>query len=153
VPFVTFVLFFVEIDLSKLDARTRAAVDGQFTDKFHRDLATAIQRQTRTATARRDQMRWREDMVPEYEIDPFVDSLWRQFYGHNYTENPDLMKFLAARNPEIKLKARSGKVQVGYAGMSKIKSKSKSKNLAPDRALNLARRPVRFERGTLELAK
>ena len=133
----------MEIDLSRLDARTRAAVDGRYQDRFHRDLSTAIQRQTTTAKARENGLHWRDDFVPRYEIDPFIDSFWRQYYGHNYTENRDLMKFLAARNPEVVTRVRSGKTQVGYAG-------SRSALEAP-RWKPKSR--IRFAPGTMEFAR
>lgn len=132
----------MEIDLSRLDGRLRQTLDGTFRDKFHRELAGAVTRQTRTAKARENGLRWRDDLMPQYEIDPFVDSLWRQYYGHNYTENPDLMKFLMARNPEIKIRARSGKIQVGYNGRKAEILKTESRN----------KRGCRFDRGTLKLA-
>lgn len=86
-------------------------------------ILKAIERQTRTAQARRDAVRWDDDMVPQHEIDPVIDAHWRRFYGHNYTENADLMRFLVRRNPEIFVKARSGKIQVGYSGKEEGKRK------------------------------
>ncbi len=49
-----------------------------------------------------------------FEIDAMVDSIWRQCYGHNYTEDQDLLKFLTRRNPEIEVRARGSRIQVGY---------------------------------------
>ena len=152
----------MEIDLSRLDARTRAAVDGQFTDRFHRDLAKAITRQTRTAKARHETVRFRDDFVPQHEIDPFIDSLWRQFYGHDYTENKDLMRFLVNRNPEIFVKARSGKIQTGYTGRNSFTQGGGASNrthnpvragATPAPATKRNKQGCRFDRGTLALAK
>lgn len=106
----------MEVDLSQLDAATRQRVDEIFRKDFDLRVLKAVERQTRTATERRDRVRWHSELKPQFEIDPFVDSIWRQFYGHNYTENPDLMRFLQRRNPEIALAARSNKIMVGYTG-------------------------------------
>lgn len=106
----------MEIDLSNLDQGTRLKMDEIFRSDFDLRVLKAVERQTRTAKARENGPRWQPDMKPEYEIDPVIDSLWRQYYGHNYTENADLMKFLMARNPEIKLRTRSGRIQTGYTG-------------------------------------
>jgi len=132
----------MEIDLSRLPAAVRQKMDDIFRGDHDLRVLQAIQRQTQTANARRDTVRWHELLRPQYEIDPMVDLLWRQFYGHNYTENPDLMRFLAKRNPEIAVHARSPKTQVGYC----------APRPAP-RAPRPARGGVRFDRNTLVLAK
>lgn len=125
----------MEWDLSRLDQRTREAVGGHFNDQFHKDLAHAIERQTQIAAQRRDTVQWSNDFVPKEEIDPVVDTLWRKFYGHSYTEDEDLMKFLRRRNPEIEMRPKSNKIQVGYT------------------AAQAARKGCRFMAGTMQFAK
>lgn len=124
----------MEVDLSNLPLGVRQKMDEIFRTDWDLQVVKAAQRQTATAKARENGLRWRDDMKPVYEIDPVFDSFWRQCYGHNYTENPDLMRFLMNRNPEIKIRTRSGKVQVGYT------------------APRSRRCQVRFDRGTLEVA-
>lgn len=132
----------MEIDLSRLPAATRQKMDEIFRSDFDLKVLKAVERQTRTAKAREHGARWRDDLMPQFEIDPFVDSIWRQYYGHNYTEDAQLMKFLKARNPEIFITARSGKIQTGYTGENR-KQKAESRN----------RHGCRFDRNTLTLAK
>jgi len=104
----------------------------------------AIERQTETARQRRDNVAWDDDMMPTYEIDPVIDAHWRRYYGHNYTENKDLMRFLAARNPEIVLRARSRKIQVGYSAKA-------ARGMAHPTS-NKPNRRVSFGRGTMNFA-
>lgn len=138
----------MKFDLSHLPQNILRKIDEIFRTDYDLKVLKAIERQTRTAKARENGLRWRDDFVPKFEIDPVVDTHWSHFYGHNYQENPDLMRFLAARNPEIKIKARSGKIQVGYTG-----------NVPPTSCRRNQSRPAgkmpaaRFDRGTLELAK
>jgi len=132
----------MEIDLSNLPAALRQKMDDIFRRDFDLKVLKAIERQQRIAQQRRDKAHWHGELKPEFEIDPFVDSIWRQFYGHNYTENPDLMKFLAKRNEEIALRARSRKIQVGFTGTRS----------APC-AVRKVKRGVRFDRGTWEAAR
>ena len=48
-------------------------------------------------------------------IDPVFDGYWRQCYGHNYTHDEDLVRFLVKRNPEIGVRSRGTKaIMVGY---------------------------------------
>lgn len=148
----------MEVDLSRLPAGVRRKMDEIFRTDFDLKVLKAIERQTRTAKARENGLRWRDDFVPQFEIDPMVDSIWRQFYGHNYTENPDLMRFLQARNPEIKIRARSGKIQVGYTRAAVAEGKrgkgEKGKcSSAPFPLCSSAKRRFRFGPGTLQLAK
>ena len=106
----------MEIDLSRLPARVQQQMDEIFRKDFDLKVLKAVQRQQQAAAAARDKMQWREDMRPQHAIDPFIDSIWRTCYGHNYTENPDLMRFLAKRNEEIALRPKSNKIMVGYTG-------------------------------------
>lgn len=133
----------MEVDLSRLPAGVRQRMDDIFRGDHDLKVLKAVQRQTQTAAKRRDAVRWHDAMAPQYEIDPYVDSLWRQFYGYNYTENKDLMRFLAARNPEIVVRARSNKIQVGYAASEKQKAESRKQK---------SRSGVRFMPGTIQLA-
>jgi len=41
-----------------------------------------------------------------FMIDPVFDAYWRECYGKHYTHDPDLMAFLAKRNPEIVVRSR-----------------------------------------------
>jgi hypothetical protein len=131
----------MEIDLSRLDARTRAAVDGKFQDKFHRDLAAAITRQTGAARAARQRPhRWADDLGPQTLIvDPFIDAVWSEVYGPNWREHPDVIRFLKNRNPEITGQSRSAKVQVGYTPGAR-------------RAPRPAKRGCRFDWNTIQFA-
>lgn len=97
-------------------------MDEIFRTDFDLKALKAIEEQTRTAQANRNGVAWKDDFGPkQYAINPFFDWMWREVYGHNYTENEDLMKFLArdGRNPEIRVQARSAKTMVGYTGQSR----------------------------------
>jgi hypothetical protein len=133
----------MEIDLSNLPPAVRQKMDHIFRHDFDLKVLKAIERQTATAKARENGLPWRDDMRPQFEIDPMVDSIWRQFYGHNYTENVDLMKFLVARNPEIVVKSRSGKTMVGYSAANRQSAIGNRQS----------KRAVRFAPNTLQLAK
>lgn len=134
----------MEVDLSQLPFEVCRKMDEIFRGDADLRILQGIQRQTATARARRDNVRWDDDMVPQFEIDPVIDAHWRRYYGHNYTENRDLMRFLANRNPEIVMRARSGKVQVGYAGKAES-GKRKAERPKP-------RSAVRFAPGTMRFA-
>ena len=122
----------MEIDLSRLDSRSQQVLDEGFRDDFHRNLKKALVAQTRTAARNANGTPWKGDFGPKLtEIDPLIDALWTAQYGHNYRENPDLMRWLTSRNAEIKGNARPGKVQVGYTGKTGCK----------------------FDRGMLEVAR
>lgn len=106
----------MEIDLSNLDRATATKVDGIFRRDFDLKVFKAIRRQT--AIAARNELNRplaKEGFGPRtIETDAMVDSIWRQFYGHNYSENKDLMKFLARRNPEIRVRSLGSRIQSGY---------------------------------------
>lgn len=133
----------MEVDLSQLPHEVRRKMDDIFRNDFDLKLLKAVEAQKRTAQLRRDNVRWNTDMKPELEINPVIDSFWRRVYGHNYTENPDLMKFLARRNEEIRVNARSPKIQVGYQGQTPNTKHPTRKG----------RTGCVFGRGTLELAR
>jgi hypothetical protein len=124
----------MELDLSRLPLPVRRAMDDIFRKDFDLRILKAVQEQTRTAAARRDRVRWSDDFVPQHEVNPMIDALWCHVYGRNYSQNPDLMKFLRRRNPEIALRPRSPKIQVGYYRQQ-------------------PRRRVRFAPGTMTFAK
>jgi len=106
----------MEVDLSNLDLNTRRKVDEIFRRDFDLKVFKAIKRQTAIA-ARNELSRPRSrDGVGSrtHEVDAFIDSLWRQLYGHDYSANEDLVKFLTRRNPEIRVRSTGGKIQAGY---------------------------------------
>ena len=105
----------MEVDLSQLDAATRTRVDEIFRTDFDLKALKAIEEQKRTAKRLENGVMWKDDFGPQlHAINPFFDWMWRVVYGHNYTEDPDVMKFLSRRNEEINVRARSGKTMVGY---------------------------------------
>jgi hypothetical protein len=109
----------MEIDLSRLDFATAKKVDDIFRGDHELQVMKAIERQTKLAARNHRGERAVNGIGPrQYEMDAMIDTLWRQFYGNNYSEDPDLMKFLAKRNPEITVKAGGTKIQVGYAAGS-----------------------------------
>lgn len=106
----------MEWDLSQLPHETRTAIDDIFRHDFDLKMFQAMRRQT--AIAARNYLnrpRAIDDLGPKtMEVDSFIDAIWRRFYGTNYSENDDLLKFLAKRNPEIVVKATGTRFQVGY---------------------------------------
>lgn len=104
------------IDLSRLDRKTQETVDRIFRNDHDLSMMKAIKRQTAIAARNhQNRPRAREGFGARVlEIDAVIDSHWRALYGANYTDNKDLMKWLAQRNPEIKVHARGAKIQVGY---------------------------------------
>jgi len=105
----------MEIDLSRLDFATARKVDEIFRGDHELRVLRAIKRQTRLAAMNYDGERSRNGFgARRFEIDAVIDAVWRQYYGHDYTSNQDLMRFLAKRNPEIKVKSRGTKIMVGY---------------------------------------
>lgn len=132
----------MEIDLEQIAPAVRQRMDELFRKDYDLSVLKAIARQTATAKARQNGVGWRSDLGPQTsEIDTFIDSIWSQEYGHNYRENADLMRFLKRRNPEIDIKARPGKTQVGYEG----------KAPQPKRPVRVARTGCKFGPGTLAL--
>jgi hypothetical protein len=107
----------MEVDFSRLDAKTRGAVDSIFRRDFDLKVLKAIKRQTMVAARNHLHRPRARDGFGErtIEIDAYIDALWRNVYGRSYTEDQDLLKFLMKRNPEIKVQSLGTKVQVGYA--------------------------------------
>jgi hypothetical protein len=106
----------VEVDLSNLDAGTRGKVDEIFRRDFDLKVLKAIRRQTMVAARNYlNRPRARDGFGPKtMEIDAFIDAIWRNTYGHNYSDDGDLLKFLMRRNPEIRVPNRGTRIQVGY---------------------------------------
>jgi hypothetical protein len=112
----------MEIDLSRLDFATARKVDEIFRGDHDLRVLRAIKRQTRLAAMNQCGEKSRNGFGRRrFEIDAVIDAVWRQFYGHNYTENQDLMKFLAKRNPEILVRSGGTKIMVGYRAGSQSK--------------------------------
>lgn len=113
----------MEVDLSNLDMPTRNKVDEIFRRDFDLKVLKAIRRQT--AVAARNYLRRprARDGFGEktFEIDAFIDAIWRNHYGPTYSEDLDLLKFLSRRNPEIAVRARGTRIQVGYAASATSK--------------------------------
>jgi hypothetical protein len=107
----------MEIDLSNLDAATRNKMDDIFRRDFDLQVMKAIERQTAAAAHHYLHRPRAQDGFGEKTmvVDPFIDALWRRCYGHNYTQDTDLLKFLKKRNPEIAVRSQGTRIQVGYA--------------------------------------
>lgn len=109
----------MEIDLSRLDGRTRKRVDEIFKGDHELKVLQAIRRQTRLAARNCQGERSVAGRgARTLEVDAVIDALWRQVYGHDYSEDQDLMKFLRKRNPEIVVRAGGTRIQVGYSAGS-----------------------------------
>lgn len=106
----------MEVDLSQLSAKTRDTVDRILRTDYELKVLHAIRRQVKVAAQNHLHRPAAQDGFGErvFAIDAQIDALWRSFYGCSYTEDKDLMKFLARRNPEITVKSRGTKIQVGY---------------------------------------
>lgn len=106
----------MEIDLSNLDQATAKRVDEIFRGDHELKVMKAIRRQTQLAARNHQGEASRSGFGSrKFEVDAVIDAVWRQFYGHDYSENQDLMTFLAKRNPEIVVKTRGTKIQAGYS--------------------------------------
>lgn len=139
----------MEIDLSRLPAATRQKMDEIFRQDWDLKVLQAIAAQQRTARVHQNGVPWSDDFGPQRNsINPVIDSLWRQVYGHNYTEDLDKLRFLEKRNEEIKVRAHSGKIQVGYEAKHQTpKPKHQTLRFRPSKT------GCRFGRGTLSLTK
>jgi hypothetical protein len=107
----------MEVDFSRLDPKTRGTVDEIFRRDFDLKVYKAIRRQQRVAARNYLHRPRARDGFGErtIEVDAYIDALWRNVYGHSYSEDLDLVRFLVKRNPEIKVQSLGTKVQVGYA--------------------------------------
>ena len=119
----------MEIDLSRLDFATRTRVDEIFRKDFDLKVLKAIDRQTRIAAhVHRRPHRWDDDFGPQtMVVDPMIDAIWSEVYGANWREDPDKVRFLTGRNPEIKGRSVSSKIFVAlskFGGCTRRFSKS-----------------------------
>jgi hypothetical protein len=98
----------MEVDFSKLDLATAQRVDAVLRGRYDERLTRAAARQRRIAFLNHLNRPLAKDGFGErtFMIDPVFDAYWRECYGHQYTEDKDLLKFLARRNPEIALRSR-----------------------------------------------
>lgn len=117
----------MEIDLSQLDFETARKVDEIFRTDFNLQVLKAVERQTKVAALNHLFRPRAKDGFGErvFAVDPMIDALWRQFYGHQYSEDKDLMKFLAKRNPEITVRSLGTRIQTGYSSVGRGKKFSK----------------------------
>lgn len=107
----------MDVDFSQLDFATATKVDEVLRRSYSEVLLKAAERQRRVAAINMLHRPLAKDGFGERTlmIDPVFDGYWRAAYGHNYTHDPDLLKFLARRNPEIAVKSRGTKeIFVGY---------------------------------------
>jgi hypothetical protein len=107
----------MEVDFSRLDAATATKVDEILRHDYNEQLVRAANRQRRIAFLNYVQRPLAKDGFGERTImlDPVFDAYWRECYGKNYTHDPDLMKFLVKRNPEIAVHSRgTHEIMVGW---------------------------------------
>ena len=106
----------MEVDLSQLSAELRAKVDEVLRKDFDLLVLKALERQKRIAWRNYLNRPVAQDGFGELtmQVDPVFDAMWRSYYGHDYSDNPDLVRFLKRRNPEIVVRSRGTRIQVGY---------------------------------------
>ena len=107
----------MEVDFSKLDFATATKVDEVIRKDYNQKLLAAAARQRRVAFLNQLQRPLAKDGfgARTFMIDPVFDAFWRTCYGSQYTQDAELMKFLAARNPEICVRSRGTKeIFVGW---------------------------------------
>lgn len=111
----------MEVDLSQLDPGTRGKMDEIFRGQFDRMLYEAALRQREVAARNYlNRPKARDGFGPRlFEVDAVIDGLWRQVYGAGYTEDKEVMKFLAKRNPEILARGTGNRIQVGYSAVGR----------------------------------
>jgi hypothetical protein len=113
----------MEVDLSKLDPGVALKVDEVLRGRFNELIFAAAQRQRDIAARNYLNRPVSRDGFggKTVEVDAAFDAMWRCYYGHNYSENKDLMKFLSKRNPEIVCRPTGTKIMVGWAPGSESK--------------------------------
>lgn len=114
----------MEVDFSKLDLATATKVDEVIRRSYDERLLRAAERQKRIAFFNHLHRPLSKDGFGERTlmIDPVFDAYWRQCYGSNYTHDPELVKFLVRRNPEIAVRSRGTKqIFVGWMPGSQSK--------------------------------
>jgi hypothetical protein len=107
----------MEVDFSKLDFATATKVDELLRRDYNERLLRAAARQRRIAFLNHLHRPLAKDGYGErtFMIDPVFDAYWREYYGKTYTHDPELLKFLAKRNPEIALRSRGTReIMVGW---------------------------------------
>jgi hypothetical protein len=106
----------MEVDLSRLQPSTALKVDEILRHDFNRLLFEASQRQVAIAARNHLHRPRARDGFGErvMELDPVFDAFWRIAYGHDYSQQQDLMKFLMRRNPEIAVRSQGCKIMVGW---------------------------------------
>lgn len=108
----------MEVDFSQLDFATAQKVDEVLRKDYSEKLLRAAERQRRIAAINNLNRPLAKDGFGERTlmIDPVFDAFWRECYGKDYTHDPELLKFLVKRNPEILVKSRGTKeICVGWA--------------------------------------
>lgn len=114
----------VEVDFSRLDQATAIKVDELLRHDYNERLVRAANRQKRIAFLNALQRPLAKDGYGErrFMIDPVFDAYWRECYGKHYTHDPELLEFLAKRNPEIVVRSRGTKpIFVGWMPGSQSK--------------------------------
>lgn len=107
----------MEVDFSELaKAGLAERVDEVLRHDFNAQVWAAAERQRRLAARYHLHRPAAQEGLGEQTlvIDPVFDAYWRQCYGHNYTDDKDLVKFLVKRNPEIGVRSRGTKVMAGW---------------------------------------
>ena len=86
-------------------------VDEVLRHDYNERLVRAAKRQARIACLNMLQRPLAKDGFGErrFMIDPVFDAFWRECYGKNYSHDPELLAFLAKRNPEIAVRSRGTK--------------------------------------------
>src|SRR4051812_48468099 len=117
----------MEVDFSRLDRATAQRVDEILRGDHELKVLEAVKRQTAIAKRNHDRRPRARDGFGErtFEVDAVVDTIWRQVYGHDYSEDQDLMRFLLKRNPEIGVRSAGTRVQVGYTASGRGKKYSR----------------------------
>ena len=103
--------------MSRLDFATATKVDEVLRHDYNKQLAAAAARQRRIAFLTQLHRPFAKDGFGEvaFKIDPVFDAYWRECYGKTYTHDPELMAFLARRNPEIAVRSRgTHEITVGW---------------------------------------
>lgn len=107
----------MEVDFSRLDFATATRVDEVLRTSYNERLLRAAERQRRIAFLNHLHRPLAKDGFGErtFMIDPVFDAYWRECYGKNYTHDPELLRFLLKRNPEIGVRSRGTKqIFVGW---------------------------------------
>lgn len=98
------------------EAEIMAAVCADIQTNWDNQKWLTVARQCRIAKANQILDRAHIDGLGQLEmsIDPFVYDSYGQKYGYDIWKDADFRKKLARDNPEVVVKSRSKKIQVGY---------------------------------------